>query len=58
MSARLSDREYYSVLNKPDARRAMELRCEEAGHDFENGLTAAFQFVLVCKWCGERRSAS
>jgi hypothetical protein len=55
MSQRLSDREYHEALTRPDARRAMELRCEETGHDFENGLTAAFRFVLVCKWCGERR---
>lgn len=52
---RLSDREYYAALNKPDARRAMELRCEEAGHEFENCLSWNFQVYQECKWCGERR---
>lgn len=30
-------------------------RCEEEGHSWENGLTFSFQFVQICKWCGERR---
>lgn len=53
MSARLTDREYAEVLNRPDAQRAMALRCEEDGHNWENCMSATFQLYQACKWCGE-----
>ena len=43
---------YEAIRYKPDVVLAMEARCEEDGHDYENGLTASMQFVQVCKWCG------
>lgn len=57
MTPRLNDREYNAIINRPEARQAMALRCEETGHDRENGLTASLRLVLVCKWCGEQRYA-
>jgi hypothetical protein len=42
-------------LRDPKVRECMRGRCEEQGHDFDPGLTALFQFVQICKWCGERR---
>lgn len=34
---------------------AMEKRCEEQGHEYENGLTMFFQVIMVCKWCGKSK---
>lgn len=34
--------------------KAMEERCNEQGHEWENGCTVFFQLVKICKWCGER----
>jgi len=34
--------------------RAMEKRCIEEGHAWENGCTVFFELVKICKWCGER----
>lgn len=55
MPPRLSDREYEAVLSKHDAVRAMRLRCDEAGHDWENCCSWDFRVYQECKWCGERR---
>ena len=43
-----------SLLAKPEVREAMAIRCEEERHDRSPGVTAFFQFVHVCKWCGAR----
>lgn len=45
-----------ALLNKPEVIEAMRIRCEEADHEWEPGLTALFQFVRVCMWCGERQA--
>jgi hypothetical protein len=42
-------------LQLPDIQTAMRGRCEEQGHQMENGLTAVFRLVEICKWCGYRR---
>lgn len=34
---------------------AMQLRCTEQGHEYENGLDAMFHFLRICKWCGHRK---
>jgi len=39
----------------PAEQEVMRIRCEEESHTWENGLTATFSFVEICKWCGERR---
>ena len=56
MNARLTDREYGELMSKEPVRRAMSLRCEEAGHDWENCCSIMFQVYQECKWCGERRA--
>ena len=43
------------LLQMPDVREAMTIRCQEEGHDFENACTAMFQIFQVCKWCGWTR---
>ena len=35
----------------------MKKRCEDEGHRWENGVTAFFQMVFICKWCGFRSSS-
>jgi hypothetical protein len=42
-------------LHDPKVREAMRGRCEEQGHQMDPGLTAMFQFVMICKWCGARQ---
>jgi hypothetical protein len=44
------------LLPHHEVKFAMRGRCEEQGHQFENGMSAAFQMVEICKWCGERRT--
>jgi hypothetical protein len=46
---------YEKVQNAPDVRLAMQARCEEQGHDWENCCSSMFQIYMACKWCGERR---
>lgn len=41
------------LLQQPEVAEAMKERCEEQGHDYENCLTAMFQYHQRCKWCGE-----
>lgn len=55
MNARLNDREYNELMSKEPVRHAMSLRCDEAGHDFENCMSLTFQVYQECKWCGDRR---
>lgn len=55
MPVRLSDREYRALMNKPEVREAMRLRCEETNHDYEGAMSLTFQIWHECKWCGERR---
>ena len=57
VSLRVEDdaRRARELLARPDVRDAMVIRCEEEGHDREIGLTAFFQVVRICKWCGDRR---
>ena len=52
---RLSDREYYTLMNKPDVQEAMRYRCEEEHHDYENCCSAFLHVYQECKWCGARR---
>jgi hypothetical protein len=47
--------EWKRLSSLPDVKRAMQIRCEVQDHDWENGLTVLFQFVLVCRWCGGYR---
>lgn len=56
MPLRIEDdaRRARDLLARPDVREAMRIRCEEQGHDRENGLTAFLQMVYICKWCGDR----
>jgi hypothetical protein len=44
------------IQNKPDVQLAMRARCEEQGHEWENGATfLPLSVFQLCKWCGERR---
>ena len=56
MTARLTDREYEELLRNAKVRKAMTIRCEEQGHDWENACSVFLQFYQECKWCGERRN--
>ena len=55
MAARLSDREYHSLMNEPKVVEAMRLRCEETSHDYVGAMSVMFQVWQECKWCGARR---
>lgn len=46
---------YEKIRHNPDVVLAMSVRCEEERHDWEQGLTAVFRPVLICKWCGGRK---
>jgi hypothetical protein len=48
-------KEIEQILSQPTVRLAMRGRCEEQGHQFQNCLTATFQFYEKCKWCEEIR---
>jgi hypothetical protein len=48
-------KEVEDVLRKPDVKTAMRGRCEEQGHDWENGADVMFNVYQFCKWCGKRR---
>lgn len=52
---RLNDREYQKLMSDDKVRQAMQLRCEEERHDFENCCSMMFHVYQECKWCGERR---
>lgn len=41
------------LLSRDEVVEAMRERCEEQGHDYENCLSAMFQYYQRCKWCGE-----
>lgn len=48
--------ELEKVLHKPDVQLAMRGRCEEQGHDWENGASfMPLRAFMFCKWCGVRR---
>ena len=41
------------VINNPDVKIAMKGRCEEQGHDWENGADfIPLRVYQYCKWCG------
>jgi hypothetical protein len=45
-----------AALHKPEVQLAMRGRCEEQGHDWENGASfLPLRVYRFCKWCGERR---
>lgn len=46
-------KQYEKIARDDKVLIAQRARCEEQGHDWENGCTAMFQIVQVCKWCGE-----
>lgn len=50
-------KEVEAVLRKSDVQVAMRGRCEEQGHQFDNG--ADFfplpRVFMICRWCGERK---
>lgn len=43
------------ALNNPDVLLAMKGRCEEQGHEWENGCDPMFRLSHQCKWCGETK---
>ncbi len=47
---------YEAIRHLPDVVQAMEARCEESGHDFENCCSAMMQIYQACKWCGQTRA--
>jgi hypothetical protein len=38
-----------------ETRDAMQDRCAEQGHQYENCCSAMFQIYQRCKWCGDSR---
>lgn len=42
------------LLSRLEVIEAMHERCEERGHDYENCMSAMFQYYQRCKWCKER----
>lgn len=48
-------KEYERVANEPMVIKAMQARCEEQGHEFENCCSMTFRLYQSCKWCGEER---
>jgi hypothetical protein len=48
-------REFEKIQHLPDVKLAMQARCEEQGHEWENACSMFMQVYQVCKWCGERR---
>ena len=47
---------YERIRYEPDVVLAMEARCEEDGHDFENCCGVTFTIYQQCKWCGQTRA--
>jgi hypothetical protein len=50
------------IKNNTDVEFAMRARCEEQGHDWENGAgfrlsggSVVLGVYMTCKWCGTRR---
>ncbi len=41
------------LLTRDDIQEAMQERCEEQGHDYENCCSAMFRIYQRCKWCGK-----
>ena len=48
-------REIEKALRDPKVELAMEGRCEEQGHQWENGGDMFVRPYQFCKWCGERK---
>lgn len=51
----IQEQELRKLLNDPDVQRAMQMRCDESGHEWENGMTSWLQIISICRWCGERK---
>lgn len=45
------------VLYKHDVQIAMRARCEEQGHQFDNGADffPVPKVFSICRWCGDRK---
>ena len=55
LAARIAWQQGYDRAKRDEVQKAMEERCDEQGHDYENCLSAMFQYYQRCKWCGEKR---
>ncbi len=38
-------------------RQAMQARCNEQGHEWENCCSVMFEIYKKCKWCGETKKS-
>lgn len=48
-------KQYEKVSGDPNVKLAMRCRCEEQGHDWEQGATfMPLRAFLICKWCGSK----
>jgi hypothetical protein len=46
---------FEKIQHTPDVQLAMRARCEEQGHEWENGADfMPLRAFLICKWCGVR----
>lgn len=55
LSQKIAWQEGYDRAKRDEVRRAMEERCAEQGHDYENCRSFMFRVYQRCKWCGEER---
>ena len=52
----IDERKLAALLNQPEVRKAMRIRCEMEGrHDYVGHCSAAFRVYMACRWCGEER---
>lgn len=58
MSIQLTEAEISARMEKarrnPEVVEAMEVRCSQEGHGYENCCTPLLQVYARCPWCGER----
>jgi hypothetical protein len=43
------------LLDRPEVREAMRIRCEQDGHSWQDACSPLLQIYKVCDWCGARR---
>jgi len=46
--------QFDKISHEANVQFAMQARCDEQGHEWENRCSALFQVYQACKWCGER----
>lgn len=44
-------KQYEAIRSKPDVVLAMQARCAEQGHEWENCATVTLRVYRACKWC-------